>query len=101
MYFRYNVSDRAAAALATAILEDYGIITATNKAEVVDKCKIRREKARVGTLNLAERDADVQNLTCIGFDSKKDQKVFIVIVGFSVTNMDSVRTISLLFSRLV
>lgn len=74
-YYRFGVSDRCAAAMGTAILRDYDIITDTNKDEVVDKCKIRREKARIGTLLLDERDAAVQNLTCIGFDSKKDQKV--------------------------
>ena len=29
----------------------------------------------MGTLILKERAPDMQNLTCIGFDSKKDQKV--------------------------
>ena len=37
--------------------------------------KVRREKERLGCVLLAERDAKVQNLTCVGFDSKKDQKV--------------------------
>jgi len=72
---RFGITDRAGAALANALMWDQGVVTETDKSELVDRNKIRREKARVGTLLLAERDAHVQNLTCIGFDSKKDQKV--------------------------
>ena len=72
---RFGITDRAGAALANALMWDQGVVTETDKSELVDRNKIRREKARVGTLLLAERDAHVQNLTCIGFDSKKDQTV--------------------------
>ena len=65
--------------MANGLLRDYKIVTPTNTAELVDKCKIRREKAKLGTLLLKERSAAVQNLTCIGFDSKKDQKVGFVL----------------------
>ena len=63
------------AALGTAALRDHGLITDDSKHLIIDRMKVRREKERLGCVLLAERDAKVQNLTCIGFDSKKDQKV--------------------------
>ena len=63
------------AALGTAALRDHGLITDDSKHLIIDRMKVRREKERLGCVLLAERDAKVQNLTCVGFDSKKDQKV--------------------------
>ena len=63
------------AALGTAALRDHGLITDDSKHLIIDRMKVRREKERLGCVLLAERDAKVQNLTCIGFDSKKDPKV--------------------------
>ena len=63
------------AALGTAALRDHGLITDDSKHLIIDRMKVRREKERLGCVLLGERDAKVQNLTCVGFDSKKDQKV--------------------------
>ncbi|GBN05817.1 hypothetical protein AVEN_237568-1 [Araneus ventricosus] len=42
---RYNISDRAAAAIASAVLEDFGIISEVDISHMVDKNKVRREKS--------------------------------------------------------
>ena len=42
--------------------------------------KIRREKERQASHLLVEREAEMQNLTCIAFDSKKDQKVISCLI---------------------
>ena len=40
---RFNVSDRAGAAIATGVLKDYAIITDTETRHVIDRSKLRRE----------------------------------------------------------
>ena len=40
----HGVSDRAAASLATAVLEDMQIISESNLSQVIDRCKVRRER---------------------------------------------------------
>ena len=40
---RYGISPRAGAAIASAVLEDYGIITSADKTHVISRCKLRRE----------------------------------------------------------
>lgn len=44
---RYGVSDRATAAIASSILQDIGLITESDTSHVVDKSKVRREKAMI------------------------------------------------------
>lgn len=39
---RYNVSDRAGAAIATAALQDFGIVDSASKLMVTDQSKVRR-----------------------------------------------------------
>ena len=43
---RYGVSDRSAAAVATAVLEDFGVVNAFDTSNVIDLSKIRRECKR-------------------------------------------------------
>jgi DNA integrity scanning protein DisA with diadenylate cyclase activity len=73
--FRYGVSDYAAAALANALLKDFGIITNTDRVEVIDSSKISREKRRIGATSVIDREQDILKLQCIGLDSKKDANV--------------------------
>ncbi|GBN20203.1 hypothetical protein AVEN_149934-1 [Araneus ventricosus] len=40
---RYNVSDRAAAAITSAVLQDFGIISEVDTSHVMDKNKVLRE----------------------------------------------------------
>ncbi len=59
LYFRYGVSDYAAAALANGLLKDFGLISDTDRFEVIDPSKISREKRRVGEASIKEREDDV------------------------------------------
>ena len=43
---RFQISDRAAAALATGLLRDLGIVTDSDKTKVVDRYKIRRARKK-------------------------------------------------------
>ena len=43
---RYGVSDRSAAALASSVLQDVGIITTENLSNVIDRSKVRRERQK-------------------------------------------------------
>lgn len=53
---RHGVSDRCAAALASAVLQDFGVITPTDKSKVIDKNRIRRERKKsVHIFNFANR----------------------------------------------
>jgi hypothetical protein len=78
MFFRFGVSDYAAAALANALLKDFGHITADNRIDVIDPSKISREKRRISTASLTERQADVRGLKCIGLDSKRDAESLVI-----------------------
>jgi len=43
---RYQLSDRASAAVANAALKDAGLITDSDKTYVIDKNKLRREREK-------------------------------------------------------
>lgn len=67
---RYNISDRAAAAIATATLIDFGIISKDDTRLAVDKSKVRRYRKKV-------RDTQVDNVSFEGleglyFDGRAD-----------------------------
>ena len=40
---RYQISDRAAAAIGSATLKDFGVVTDHNASLVIDRSKLRRE----------------------------------------------------------
>lgn len=68
---RYNLSDRAFAAIASGVLVDVGLINDDNKELVIDRSKVRRER-------LATRKANstIHNLCCgeaLFFDGKIDK----------------------------
>lgn len=78
---RFGVSDRAAAAIASSVLKDVGIVTNDDHSHVIDKSKIRREK-------IAER-RELQNQSIEGrnpvqglyFDGRKDKTLVNEIVN--------------------
>jgi hypothetical protein len=74
-FFRYGLSDRCAAAIGTALLKDYGIVTDGDRSQVISRTKVHLEKKRLSKLAIESRIPDVVGLTCIGFDSKNDAKV--------------------------
>ena len=43
---RFEVSDRAGAAFASAVLKDFGVIDDGNLADVIDRSKLRRERQK-------------------------------------------------------
>lgn len=68
---RYGVSDRSAAAIASAVLEDVGIITENNALSVIDKNKVRRQRRKARTrLQMSETQIELRGLF---FDGRKDQ----------------------------
>ena len=68
---RYSVSNRAAAAICTATLIDYGIVTPDDHTNVVDHHKVwrARQKARK---SLKEEPTAEEDIQAIFFDGRKD-----------------------------
>lgn len=68
---RYGVSDRSAAAIASAVLEDVGLITENNYSIVIDKNKVRRQRRKARTeLQQSQTQNELRGLF---FDGRKDQ----------------------------
>jgi len=60
-------------------LKDFGLITNTERSEVIDPSKISREKKRIGATSIIEREEDILHLECIGLDSKRDTNVSVIL----------------------
>ena len=71
---RYEVSNTVVAAIATAVLVDYGLVTDDDKSLVVDRSKLWRERERFRT-NLLERTVEKCKLTALYFDGRKDATI--------------------------
>ncbi|GBM34933.1 hypothetical protein AVEN_41475-1 [Araneus ventricosus] len=71
---RFGVSDRAVAAVASSFPHDVGLITSKNSDLVVDKNKLRREKAKVRKDLKCQALSEAQALPLKGlyFDGRKD-----------------------------
>jgi hypothetical protein len=67
---RYGLSDRASAAVATAVLQDIGLVTEEDKSHVIDRSKLRRERAKKRKY-VVERNSNV--LFGLFFDGRKDK----------------------------
>jgi len=67
---RHGVSDRCAASIVSAVLQDVGLVSAKDSLMVVDKNKIRRERLRVRRQLKAK---STQPLTGLYFDGRKDK----------------------------
>ena len=59
---KYSISDGAGAALATALLEDLGMVTEKNRSLVFDRFKIRRARQRVRSAKKKEKKADLSGM---------------------------------------
>ena len=70
---RYGISDRAAAALGTALLVDLGIVTDSDKTNVITRDKVRRArgKTREETKEKLQKETKGR-VQCIGFDGRQD-----------------------------
>jgi hypothetical protein len=92
LFFRFGISDYAAAALANGLLKDLGYITDTDHMEVVDPSKISREKRRICAVSLTDREKDMIGLKCIGLDSKRDANALVIQEVQDGDNMKAYRT---------
>ena len=68
---RYGVSDRAAAALVSSVLEDVGVIHSLDTSMVIDRNKIRRQRKR--TRKEIVETAKGGHLHGLYFDGRKDR----------------------------
>ena len=68
---RFQVSDRAGAAIATSVLSDLGYVTSEDRSEIIDKSKLRREKQKQRTA--LQREGDIQEIRGLYFDGRKDK----------------------------
>ena len=70
---RYGISDRAAAALGSALLADLGIVTDDDKANVITRDKVRRARDKIREETKNELQAETKGkIQCIGFDGRQD-----------------------------
>lgn len=72
---RYDVSDRSTAAIASGVLHDVGIVPNCDISQVVDKCKLRREKHNIrADLSNSLTENKLQGLY---FDDRKDKTIVV------------------------
>jgi hypothetical protein len=76
---RYGVSDRAAAAIGTSVLQDVGVVKKDDKSKVIDRSKLRRERQRKRSEVIRNQKSDV--LTGLYFDGRKDKTLRIETIG--------------------
>ena len=67
---RHGVSDRAAAGIASAVLQDVGIIHQDDATKVIDRNKVRRERSKK---RVALRMEASYTITGLYFDGRKDK----------------------------
>lgn len=74
---RFGLSDRATAAIASSVLQDFGIVTDVDHTKVIDKNKLRREKS-VNRSELQMHNKDKHNpLQGLYFDGRKDNTLVV------------------------
>lgn len=71
---RFGVSDRIASALATSLMEDVGVKDDRGNFIIMDKSKVRREKAKCRQEVLRKR-YDASNLIAFSFDGRKNDSL--------------------------
>ena len=74
---RYQVSDRVAAAIASAVLKYYDIITDMDSSQVIDRSKIRRERAKYRKAIQKKEEEHFENVNSLYFDGKKDATLMV------------------------
>lgn len=69
---RFNVSDRATAAIASSVLHDFGLATKEDDSLIIDKNKVRREKSsfRSNLQDMIKNEPNV--IQGLYFDGRKD-----------------------------
>ncbi|KAI6653133.1 hypothetical protein LOD99_3969 [Oopsacas minuta] len=69
---RYQISDRAGAAIANAVLQDYGIITPEEDGQIIDRNKLRRSRFSVRKELANEAHQTINDISAIYFDGRAD-----------------------------
>lgn len=78
---QHGLSDRSAAAVASSVLEDVGLISPEDTSHVIDRCKVRRERKKNRcNMQLQGNLSDVQ-LCGLYFDGRKDHTIVQVKIG--------------------
>ena len=78
---RYGLSDRAAAAAATATLKDFGIISSDDASLVIDRSKLRRERQKHRVEIQEEETALFDLVDAVYLDGKIDDTLTMVEVN--------------------
>ena len=69
---RFQISDRAAAAIANSVMQDLGLITDDDKTYVIDRSKLRRERERCRAVFREKEHENFKLVNAIYFDGRKD-----------------------------
>lgn len=69
---RFGISDRSGAAIVSATLKDFGVITAEDSSNVIDRSKIRRVRSLARSQSMDGNKMDIDSYIGISFDSRKD-----------------------------
>jgi hypothetical protein len=78
---RYGISDRASAAIASAVLTDVGFISKEDRTRVIDRSKVRRERKR--KREMLQLQAQNHTLRGLYFDGRKDNTMISKLEGKS------------------
>lgn len=70
---RTGVSDRAAASIASAVLQDVGVISPSDKDMVIDRMKVRRERTRNRDQVISRQSQRL--ISALYFDGRKDSTI--------------------------
>ena len=69
---RFQISDRAAAAIANSVMQDLGLITDDDKTYVIDRSKLRKERERCRAEIRKKEQENFKLVNAIYFDGRKD-----------------------------
>ena len=71
---KYELSDRAVAALVTATLVDFGLVSQENVCFVVDRLKVRRAREKLREESRGERNENAKTVTAFIADGKSSKE---------------------------
>ena len=80
---RFGISDRAGAAIATATLKAFGIVTDTNKTNVIVRSELRRERQKYREEIQKDEELQFGAVNGIYIDGRKDATIISVKQGNS------------------
>ena len=80
---RFGISDRAGAAIATATLKAFGIVTDTNKTNVIDRSELRRKRQKYREKIQKDEELQFGAVDGIYVDGRKDATIISVKQGNS------------------